>query len=286
MEKKKKELRIMNGKTEKDSVIARSFGLYERRWGMAYIRELQASSQRTKVEKNYLKKINLKMKKMNLLKLTLLSIMTFLFLSCGGKSEKDNAVIAYAKENGFPIKSNDVKNADPAILFCYSSHLYENGQKDEAVFWYYVAQYRYRILSGCSENLKAGSVEEVTAKDILFRTGVYTDKKDLEKLHLVGGTYRIDLYETIQQSLGKEINGYAYGDLEQMKSTINEVLEYEEKNPFNPMGLSPQPVFKSKEIQAEKLAKVKDSYVNQIKQITENADSIKSERTKNGLKNR
>jgi hypothetical protein len=40
MEKKKKELRIMNGKTEKDSVIARSFGLYERRWGMASIREL------------------------------------------------------------------------------------------------------------------------------------------------------------------------------------------------------------------------------------------------------
>jgi hypothetical protein len=40
MEKKKKELRIMNGKTEINSVIARSFGLYERRWGMASISEL------------------------------------------------------------------------------------------------------------------------------------------------------------------------------------------------------------------------------------------------------
>ncbi|MDR1460959.1 MAG: hypothetical protein LBI78_04885 [Campylobacteraceae bacterium] len=30
----------MNGKTEINSVIARSFGLYERRWGMASICEL------------------------------------------------------------------------------------------------------------------------------------------------------------------------------------------------------------------------------------------------------
>jgi hypothetical protein len=208
------------------------------------------------------------------------------FQSCGNQSEKDRAVTEYAKKNGFSIKSNNVENADPAILFCYSNHLWTDGQKNEDIFLYYVAQYRYRILSTCSENLKAGSFSEEAAKNVLLKTGVVQKEADLANLHLIGGVYRIDLYETIQQKLGVTINGYAYGDLEQMKSIIDEVLKYEENYPFNPMGLRPQPLLKNENIQAEKLVIVKESYVSQKKQIIEEADYLRAERSKNGLENR
>lgn len=221
--------------------------------------------------------------------LFLSALLSFVFLAlaaCSSGSEKDKAVVEYAKKNNLFIKSNNMKNADPSVLFCYSSHLWQEGQKDEAVFWYYVAQYRYRILSSCSEPLKAGSFTEVAGKDILLKTGVYESKEDLDKLHLIGGIYSIELYEVIQKKFGATINSYAYGDLEKLKSTISQVLEYEKNYPFDPMGLEPQPILKSKEIQDEKLAKVKESYANQIKELTEKADYIKSERTKNGLENR
>jgi hypothetical protein len=96
-----------------------------------------------------------------------ISIM-LLMLSCGkNQSKEDKEMIEYAQRTGYKIKSNDVKNADPAIIFSYSAHLWNEGQKDDAVFWYYVAQYRYRFLSSCSEYLQAGSWSEVAANGII-----------------------------------------------------------------------------------------------------------------------
>jgi len=46
-----------------------------------------------------------------------------LFQSCGetGKqSETDRLVIEYVKKNGFSVKSDNVKNADPAMLHAVS----------------------------------------------------------------------------------------------------------------------------------------------------------------------
>jgi len=210
-----------------------------------------------------------------------------LFTSCKneGPSEKDKAVIEYAQANGFSINSNNVRNADPAILFCYSNHLYNEGQKDEAVFWYYVAQYRYRILSSCSMPQKAGYIEKDLSKKIYELAEGY-DKKVFDDILVMHEVYRIELYEIIQKELGKKINGYGYEDLEQMKSTLDQVVQYEEKYPFNAIELSPKPVFKSEDIVAEKLAKVKQSYADQKKQITDQADYIREERAKNGLLNR
>lgn len=209
----------------------------------------------------------------------------FTLMSCSSQSPENKAVVDYADSLGLVIKSGDVKNADPAILFCYSNHLWTKGEKDEAVFWYYVAQYRYRFLSSCSENLQAGSYTEAQAKEILLATNAYP-KENIDGLHLVGGMYRIELYEVIQAQLGQIINGYGYGDLPQMTAMLDRLLAYQEANPFNAMGLDPQPVLKSKEIQAEKLVKIKESYISQKDEIATTADYIKSERLNNGLDNR
>lgn len=214
-----------------------------------------------------------------------LLIIALTITSCSSQSKEDKAMIKYAKEAGYRVKANDVKNADPAILFCYSNYLFEQGEKDEAVFWYYVAQYRYRFMSSCSERLGAGSLTEQEGKKILIDTGVYT-QDNIGKLHLIGGIYRIELYDAIQKILGGKINGYGYGNLEEMKATIDRMLVYQQENPFNPMGLNPSPVLKSEEIQAEKIEKIKESYASQKQQIDEEADYIKKTRLENGLENR
>lgn len=216
----------------------------------------------------------------------LITLVSLLLVSCGNnQTGEDKEVIRYAQEKGFDIKSDDVKNADPYILFCYSHYLWEEGRKDDAVFWYYVAQYRYRFMSSCSEHLKAGSLTEALGKKIYVEIGLYNED-NINKLHLIGGVYRIELYEVLQAHWGKTINGYGYGDLSLMTVMIDRMLDYQEKNPFNPMGLNPKPILKSKEVQAEKIQKIKDSYANQKKEMDEQAGYIQEERTKNGLENR
>ena len=214
-----------------------------------------------------------------------LLIIALTITSCSSQSDEDRAVIEYAKEAEYNIKGNDVKNTDPAILFCYSNYLFEKGEQDEAAFWYYVAQYRYRFMSSCSEKGKAGSYTNEEAKKIYkdanaYRTDIFDD------IILPDKVYRINAYEAIQKVLGAKINGYAYGDLEQMKIMIDRMLAYQQENPFNPMGLDPKPVLKSKDIQAEKIEKIKESYGEQKKQITNDADYIKKTRLENGLENR
>jgi len=240
-----------------------------------------------KINNCFTNTIKKKEMKVNFIILILIIFMFSLFTSCKSEvaSEKDKAVIEYAQANGFSINSNNVRNADPAILFCFSNYLYNEGQKAEAVFWYYVAQYRYRILSSCSMPQKAGYIEKEMSKKIYEYSEGY-DKKVFHDILVMHEVYRIELYEIIQKELGKKINGYGYEDLEQMKLTLYHVLQYEEKYPFNPMELSPKPVFKSDDIVAEKLAKVRESYADQKKQIIDQADYIKEERAKNGLVNR
>jgi len=224
----------------------------------------------------------------NYIKFILTGFIFTLLASCGGNQSKGgySAVIEYAKTQGYTIKSNSVQNADPAILYCYSNYLWGKGQKNEAVFWYYDARYRARLLAFSAENIGAGSFDEATAKEILLGTGIYQNKADLANLHMIGGEYRLDLYEVIQGVLGAKINGYAFGDLKFVKSSMDSMLAYEEKYPFNPKNLYPAPVLKSDEIIKESVDSVREGFIKEEKMITEQADQIRAERTKNGLENR
>ena len=39
-----------------------------------------------------------------------------------------------------------IQNKSPATYFALATELYRNGQKDDASFWYYVGEVRYRFL--------------------------------------------------------------------------------------------------------------------------------------------
>ncbi len=225
--------------------------------------------------------------KMKFITSSVLGILSALFVSCGGNpSEADKAIIDYARANGFSIRSNKVANADPAVLFCYSNHLWKEGQKDEAAFWYYVAQNRCRIIIYCSEEMQAGSLSEAEAKEILLLAGIYANRESLDKVHMIGGLYRTELYRLVMEFLGKTINEYLGGDQELWKSTIDRVLEYEVTDPFNPMGLVPPPVLKDDETVQRMLNENREGILELRRLIDVNADSIRDERTRNGLENR
>ncbi len=224
--------------------------------------------------------------KMKFIKFSILGLLSTLFVSCGGNpSEADKAIVDFARANGFSIRANKVANADPAVLFCYSNHLWEEGQKDEAAFWYYVAQLRSRIIIYCSEEMRAGSFSEAEAKEILLLAGFYANRESLEKVHMIGGFYRPELYKLVMEFLGKTINEYLGGDQELWKSTIDRVVEYEDTNPFNPMGLVPPPVFKDDETVQKMLNGNKEGILELRQWIVDNADSIRVQRNRNGLEN-
>ncbi len=124
------------------------------------------------------------------------------------------------------------------------------------------------------------------AKEILLLAGIYANRESLDKVHMIGGLYRTELYRLVMEFLGKTINEYLGGDQELWKSTIDRVLEYEVTDPFNPMGLVPPPVLKDDETVQRMLNENREGILELRRLIDVNADSIRDERTRNGLENR
>lgn len=87
----------------------------------------------------------------------------------------------------------------PAALYTLAMKLFEDGNKDEAVFWFYAGQLRYRFFLKASKNL------EKTGDSALFGS--------------------------LSETIGKPINEYAYGDIPKLLRTIDKVLEWDAATP-------------------------------------------------------
>jgi hypothetical protein len=145
-----------------------------------------------------------------------------------------------------------------AAMYVAAIRHYDLGQKDEAVYWFYSAQYRARlfasILSDKNPKSIGGSAFEASAAHGAF-----------------------------QQLAGEYINGYAFGKLDTLKATIKTVQSESGKSlpqftaiypkvSFIPAGEWPD---KSKEVSAG-LSKLLDM-------IETRADEIKIQRKQNGI---
>lgn len=106
---------------------------------------------------------------------------------------------AIAREQAFPPGAETAVNALPSELMLRAAPLMQEGKGDEATFWFYAGQLRWR------SRLNANPDQDPTGESALFSS----------------------LFET----LGPSINGWAFGDIPKLQRTIDTVLLWDERFP-------------------------------------------------------
>lgn len=139
-----------------------------------------------------------------------------------------------------------ITKQEPVHYYLLSARLLKEGRADEAVFWYYAGQLRWRYYALAHPEKASGG----------------------ESSALMGAFHH---------SLGTPINEYAFGDLEQLRKTIDDVIRWDEENPNE---------FCPKESVQKERAEVLEGLRKLSQSTIDTADEIRKTRTKNGLPNR
>ena len=97
-----------------------------------------------------------------------------------------------------------IEQRHPAAYYVLAGKLFRDGARDEAVFWFYAGQLRYRFHLAANPKLPPSGDPA--------------------------------LFASLSQVLGAPINEYAFGDLSQLTATIDKVLVWDERsdNGFTP----------------------------------------------------
>ena len=143
------------------------------------------------------------------------------------------------------------------VMYVTAIRLYDLGHKDEAVYWFYTAQYRARVFNSMLDQGKMG--------------GIGTEAFELNHA-----------YNAFNQLAGVYINGYAFGDLTRLERTLGLVVE-EGKSVPKLAEVYPKVRFSPEETWAGKHQKESKGLVGLIEYIKKNTDSIKEQRKKNGI---
>ena len=162
-----------------------------------------------------------------------------------------SSIVGIAAENDIWKQSSeqllkDIEGKHPVTYYALAAHHFKNGKKDEAVFWYYVGQIRYR-----------------------FYLSAKKDTLDPSRDPAVFGS--------LSHTLGTPINEYGFGDLDAMVKTIDRAIKWdkEHENKFTSVA-------KFKKLHAEVL----EGLQKLRKMIIDDADKIRKQRAENGLPNR
>lgn len=88
-----------------------------------------------------------------------------------------------------------IENKDPSTYYVLAAKLFEHGDKDEAVFWFYLGQLRFRfeLLANPSQDPSGGPA----------------------------------LFGALSAEVGGPINEYAFGDIPKLAQTIDAVLQWD-----------------------------------------------------------
>lgn len=143
------------------------------------------------------------------------------------------------------------------VMNVLAIRLYDLGQKDEAVYWFYTAQYRARVFAAILDKDKIGSIG----------SEAFELKQAYAAFHQLAGTY---------------INGYAFGDLDKLEKTLKKVIV--EGNPLPKYGeIYPNVKFVAEDGWAERNKEVSKGLSSLVDFIKNNADMIREQRKKNGI---
>ncbi|HSQ32188.1 MAG TPA: hypothetical protein VLN49_20170 [Gemmatimonadaceae bacterium] len=90
-----------------------------------------------------------------------------------------------------------IEDQHPTTYYILAQKLFESGKKDEAVFWFYAGQLRYRFHLLANPNLEPSGDPA--------------------------------LFASFSEVIGKPINEYAFGDLKTLETTIEKVLTWDKE---------------------------------------------------------
>ena len=138
-----------------------------------------------------------------------------------------------------------VPDQHPSFYYILANRLYAANRKDEAVFWMYAGQLRYRIRLACHPDLAP----------------------DTEPA----------LFGSLQETVGRPINEYGFGDLQALPAALERVLAWDaaSRNGFEPKSAC-----------ASAIAEQRQGLGQLIAHIRTNGDDIRRQRAANGLPNR
>ena len=107
--------------------------------------------------------------------------------------------LAFAEEPALPPGAETAGNAVPSQIMLRAARLMQAGRGDEATFWFYAGQLRWR------SRLSGGPAQDPTGEPALFSS----------------------LFET----LGPPVNNWAFGDIPKLQRTIDAVLLWDAHYP-------------------------------------------------------
>jgi hypothetical protein len=121
--------------------------------------------------------------------------------------------IASARTEPLDDLVRDVERQHPVAMMLLAKRLFDAGRKDEAVFWFYEAQLRWRARLRQNPELGQGG-------------GPLLGENEAER------------FQRLFHSLGSDINEYATGDIQGLIKTLDRVLEWDAAHPdaFAPPG--------------------------------------------------
>ena len=146
-----------------------------------------------------------------------------------------------AGDQTFPPGAETMARSHPSELMMKAPALLQSGKSEEATFWFYAGQLRWR------SRLNADPAQDPTGEPALFSS----------------------LFETI----GPEVNGWAFGNIPELQRTIDAVLEWDARYPDPSLDGAAHATMR------QGLADLRD-------QIGREADEIRTARAARGLANR
>ncbi len=218
---------------------------------------------------------------------TLLMLLATAASQDGGKKDKDNGrrampiyITPFYDSRGLNVavgeKSKKLASADAKtilelstalkrekdklraeVMYVTAIRLYDLGHKDDAVYWFYTAQFRARVFSGILDKEKVGTIG--------------SEAFELNKA-----------YASFNQLAGVFINGYAFGELPKLEKTLLKVVE--ESRSLPKFGdVYPKVKFVEQEKWEGVNREVSNGLTGLIAFIKTNAEMIKEQRKKNGI---
>jgi hypothetical protein len=153
---------------------------------------------------------------------------------------------ALAAAHAAPSALVGIENQHPATYYEYAATLFGAGEKDAAVFWFYAGQLRFRIHLTCHQlELKPDGDPALLA--------------------------------SLNESVGRMINEYAFGDPPALAATIEAVLAWDEATPNG---------FTSKSECADAVSGQRTGLSDLRTYVLTHPDEIRGAREGNGLENR